>query len=460
MKIKNKILSLFFALLLFVPVFFVGCGETETQSDSEMIVTAMINVADKMEETSKMFATAENNRQDSDTSTSTASVSTMSTDLTVSFEEISLVDVLDMQEDANQFIYAIEYFAKSTNKENGYNSGIEFDQVYCGITSDILLNGGTVLYIKLMKKDDGFIFYVDAENQLHGNNIQILLNFDITYDFETEEVKKISYNYHYFSGAIEYLVASYDYETNKFETLFFWGSSTEVGIANSETRTKIVEKYNSNTLQLSDLTEEERFYHIEMCSGNITDDVNLMNYIGYTSYDSVESKNAIAASAVFRGICNNTSDVKMRTIVIDRFNYTLINSANDAVTYGRNRSSVATYETKYKDYYYFEFVKYEEAIKLLDSIISEYEANYADKPAAHIDVVKAVKNSITIKGKNAYIGINRLEGNYDGTKFYVDCWASDIGVFEYKFRAGKSSETLLRVYVNAADNSLSSVSLP
>lgn len=456
MKIKNKILSLLFALLLFVPFFFVGCGETETQSDSEMIVTAMSNVADKIEETGKMFATAENNRQDSDTSTSTASVSTMSTDLTASFERASLADVIRMQEYANLYIYAIEYLVKQTNKENGYNSGIEFDQVYCGITGSLFYGDDAVLYVGFTESEDGFLIYVDCDATYEGEQ-HIYAIFDIAYNFETNTVNRISYNYNYASG-YEYLVATYDYEMNKFETFRAYYPQQTVG---NEFYSSIVEKYNSNTLELSDFMPAE-FFRLEMCSGNITDNANLMNFTGYTidDYDG-RSNQALAAKATFRGICNQTSSLKMRSMPMNRTGYILLNSVNDAVTYGKNRSSVTTHETEYKDYYYFKFVKYEEAIKLLDSIISEYEANpdYANEPTTHIDVVKAVKNSITIKGKNAYIGINNLEGNYDGTKFYVNCLVSDIGIFEYEFRARKSGDTLLTVYVNAADNSLSSVSL-
>lgn len=460
MKLKYKILSLVFAVLLFVPVFFTtACGNKG--DSSQALVTAMINVADKMEETSKIFATAENGNTTEDTPATT----TMSTDLTASFERASLADVIEMQEYANLYVYAVEYLVKQTNKENGYNSGIEFDQVYCGITGSLFSGDNAGLYIGFTESEDGFLIYVDADyidyNYEGGTAIQYVRHiyaiFDIAYNFETKTVNRISYNLHDTLGE-EFLVAVYDYEMNKFEA--FFARAINQSIDRQQFCNDIIEKYNANTLELSDLMPAE-FGTLEMCSGNITDNANLMNFTGYTidGYDE-QSKQALAASVVFRGICNHTSSVKMRSMPMDTTGYILLNSVNDAVTYGQNRTSITIYKTDYKDYYYFEFIKYKEAIKLLDGIISEYEANYADKPTTHIDVVKAVKNSITIKGKNAYIGINNLGGNYDGTKFYVDCWINSIGLFKYGFYASEDGKLLLTVCVNAADNSLSSLRLP
>lgn len=414
----KKFLSTMFALLcLIVPssIIFSGCGQTTY--DTKEIVNSF---AEKLQTTNNLIMESIN--------TSNHEVAEVSSHEVEGeapyFKYADLGDYLNEQSTCSMIIYSLNYLINNTTAENGYADGFKKDQVYCGEVNVWGYNG--VLYAILFDTENGIAGKVDLNASVSGVDISYKVNVNFEYDNKTKNPKKLQINYVTYPMTFD--IASYeiDFENNsfKFLTLDEWQYS------HTPTQDEeIFQKYNDGTLNFETVLSYP-WNSGFVCTGNITNDINKMNFSGYKvrTYDYSDEKDASVniVKVAYNSIYHQLSSFSLRSQndSIDEEDGIFVTYLNDATTYGYNKSDITPYTYAGKTYYKNQFIEYNDFLSVLNIL----KTNITADSTSSNRIKETINNAIAYtqaKGESLYTGslglYNSLQMNLKSElRFYHD----------------------------------------
>ena len=399
------------------------CGyEKQVVTDSNASksdITTVVNAAsDKMSDVARTVVGLSNEttgfdgitEDDGDgDSVSPAPVATASTNL-VGYREATLSDFLYIQETPAMIVGIIDYILRNATIDNGYSDGFKLNHTYSGI-ADIGIGQGA-MYFKMDEVENGITLNADLIGNKSGVDVQYSVNGLFTYDYTNNVVKSIELNYVILPTAYEFTSIRIDFVSNRFDAIMAYSNHTMDTTAGAD----FVTKFNNGQMSFENLTEYG-FEYIDMCYGNLADNVNDYRFTGYSyEFDETDTQSSYVVELVYNGIYTNLKKLSLRSAddILVTPDATSITYLQDAITYGKNKSHISTTTNNGRTYYYMPFLEYEDMVTVLTEaktrILADASAGKNEK-----DLITEALAYITHHGKETYIG---ALGTYNG--LYMD----------------------------------------
>jgi len=382
MKKKLKVISFLLAVLFIFPICLTACGndndgdgekggrtpnpETVT---TETVDAAIINATSKkLDSTSKAL---------------------FETDYRPSSEYGSTIDNLSIYRylaycaQPNLIIHALDYLTRNQITENGQTC-IEYDKVY---------KNGNYFY-KIEKKTNGIKAYFDA---FDSENEKPLYYQYLAVDYVNGVVKKISSSI--YDGSQVALQSVLDYANNKFYLLGVDNQSYSIG------EVPTADRFNSGNLTLTELASKSNYL---MATGNITDDLENLNFNGYFFYHNSDEIYSETYGTIYNATYTSCPMRNKKLVATNTANDVLIQKA---LEYAISKAGMVLTVVNEKKYYSYTFIEYNDLTSMLGIVKQTFDASDGttfEASATSKALLTAITGYVNSKNATNYLGIDMI----------------------------------------------------